>query len=162
MGKEERVRHTKWIPIVALAVLAATSCENEPSLGVDGTYPITITYTTDTCAGDAGRSEALELTVERDGDDVTFTVGDAGTLTGTFNNEDRTMTVDGTIAVPDPIGGSFTGDMHMVARVTEGDINILGTITFEGTFPGVPGTCERAFQAGGQRANLSPLPLTGS
>jgi hypothetical protein len=130
-------------------------------VGVEGTYPITLTYTTDTCVGDVGRSEAVEITIERDGDNVTFTVGDAGTLTGTIDNESRVMTVDGTILVPNPSGGTFTGDMHMVARVTEGDINILGTITFEGTFPGVPGTCERAFQAGGTRENLSPLPLTG-
>ena len=146
---------------MAFAV-AAPACENEPSLGVEGTYPITLTYTTDTCVGDVGRSEAVEITIDREGDNVTFTVGDAGTLTGTFDDENRAMTVDGTILVPNPGGGSFPGQMHMVARVTEGDINILGTITFEGTFPGVPGTCERAFQAGGQRANLSPLPLTGS
>lgn len=154
------MRYLKWIPIVAFAV-AAPACENEPSLGVEGTYPITLTYTTDTCEGDAGRSEAVEITIDREGDNVTFTVGDAGTLTGTFDNTNRAMTVDGTILVPNPGGGSFPGQMHMVARVTEGDINILGTITFEGTFPGVPGTCERAFQAGGQRENLSVLPLTG-
>jgi hypothetical protein len=155
-----RVRHLKWIPILALA-WATPGCENEPSLGVEGTYPITLTYSTDTCVGDVGRSEAVELTIERDGDDVTFTVGDAGTLTGTFNEENRAMTVDGTILVPNPLGGSFPGEMHMVARVTEGEINILGSITFEGTFPGVSGTCERAFSAGGQRENLSILPLTG-
>ncbi|HET7692838.1 MAG TPA: hypothetical protein VFM44_07120 [Gemmatimonadota bacterium] len=155
------MRYPKWIPILAFAAIAATSCENDPSLGVEGTYPITLTYTTDTCVGDVGRSEAVELTIERDGDNVAFTVGDAGTLTGTFDNENRVMTVDGTILVPNPSGGTFPGDMHMVARVTEGDINILGSITFEGTFPGVSGTCERAFQAGGRRDNLSVLPLTG-
>ena len=54
------------------------------------------------------------------------------------------------------------GQAHMVARVTEGELNALGTIVFEGTFPGVPGTCERAFQARGERANLSVFSLTGS
>ena len=156
------MRYPKWIPILTLVVIAVQACDSEPSLGVEGSYPITLTYTTDTCVGDVGRSEAVEITVERDGDNITITVDDAGTLTGTFDEETRAMTVDGTILVPNPSGGTFTGDMHMVARVTEGDINILGTITFEGTFPGVPGTCERAFSATGRRANLSPLPLTGS
>lgn len=154
------MRYLKWIPILAFAV-AVPACENEPSLGVEGTYPITLTYNTDTCVGDIGRSEAVEITIDREGDNVTFTVGDAGILTGTFNNEDRSMTVEGTILVANPGGGTFPGDMRMVARVTEGFINVLGSITFEGTFPGVPGTCERAFDAGGQRENLSVLPLTG-
>ena len=156
------MRYRNWLPILAIAVTAAAACENDPSLGVEGTYPITLTYTTDTCVGDEGRSEAVELTIERDGDDITIDVGDAGTLTGTFNNENRAMTVDGTILVQNPLGGSFPGQMHMVARVTEGDINVLGSITFEGTFPGVSGTCIRSFEASGTRANLSPLPLTGS
>ena len=154
------MRYLKWIPILAFAV-AAPACENEPSLGVEGTYPITLTYTTDTCVGDVGRSEPVEITIDREGDDVTFTVGDAGVLTGTFNNEDRSMTVEGTILVANPLGGTFPGDMLMVARVTEGFINVLGSITFEGTFPGVSGTCERAFEAGGQRESRSVLPLTG-
>ncbi|HET6362384.1 MAG TPA: hypothetical protein VFH11_10010 [Gemmatimonadota bacterium] len=156
------MRYPKWIPILAFAVMAAPACENDPSLGVEGTYPITLTYVTDTCVGDEGRSEAVEITVERDGDDITIDVGGAGTLTGTFNNENRAMTVDGTILVQNPSGAPFPGEMHMVARVTEGDISVLGSITFEGTFPGVPGTCIRSFEATGTRANLSPLPLTGS
>ena len=154
------MRYLKWIPILTFAV-AAPACENDPSLGVEGTYPTTLTYTTDTCVGDAGRSEAVEITIEREGDNVTFTIGDSGTLTGTFDNTNRAMTVDGTILVQNPGGGTFPGQMHMVGRVTEGDLNVLGTITFEGSFPGVPGTCERVFQGGGLRENLSVLPLTG-
>ena len=154
------MRHLKWIPILACAV-AAPACENEPSLGVEGTYPITLTYSRDTCIGDDGRSEAVEITIERDADDVTITVGEAGFLTGTFDDESRIMTVEGTILVPNPTGGSFPGVMLMFARVTEGEVNISGSITFEGTFPGVSGTCERIFRASGIREHLSPLPLTG-
>jgi hypothetical protein len=139
-------------------------CDDSGSFGVDGTYPVTLTYTTDTCAGDAGRSEALEITIERDGNDVTWDLGAAGTLTGTFDEEDRTMTVNGTILVPvpPPGTGTFPGQATMVGRVTEGELNALGTILFEGTFPGVPGTCERSFTARGERANLSVFSLTGS
>ncbi|HJR52771.1 MAG TPA: hypothetical protein VJ982_03550 [Gemmatimonadota bacterium] len=155
------MRYLKWIPILAFA-LAAPACDNDPSIGVDGTYPITLTYTTDTCVGDEGRSEAVEITIERDGDNVTITVGEAGVLTGTFEDESRIMTVEGTILVENPTGGSFPGVMLMFARVTEGEVNISGSITFEGTFPGVSGTCERIFRADGVRENLSPLPLTGS
>jgi hypothetical protein len=115
----------------------------------------------DTCEGDEGRSEAIELTIERDGDDVTITVTDAGVLTGTFNPEDRIMTVNGTILVPNPLGGTFSGEMLMFARVTGDIVNVSGGITFEGTFPGVSGTCERQFLGSGPRGNLSPIPLTG-
>ena len=139
-------------------------CDDSGSFGVEGTYPVTLTYTTDTCAGDVGRSEALEITIERDGNDVTFDLGTTGTLTGTFDEENRAMTVDGPVQVPvpPPGTGTFPGQAHMVARVTEGELNALGTIVFEGTFPGVPGTCQRAFQAVGERANLSVFSLTGS
>ena len=73
------------------------------------------------------------------------------------------MTVDGTIQVPVPSPGTgpFPGQMHMVAR-DGGELNALGTI-LEGTFPGVSGTCERAFQATGERNDsLSVFSLTGS
>ena len=149
--------------ILAFAAIAGLACDNDPSVGVEGTYPITLTYTEDTCAGDVGRNEAVDLTIEREGDNVTFTVGGA-VLTGTFNPEDRVMTVEGTIQVPipEPGSGSFPGQMRMVARVTEGEVNVLGSITFEGTFPGVSGTCRRSFEASGDRENLSVFPLTGS
>lgn len=129
---------------------------------MDGTYlPVTITYNVDTCGGGAdGRSEAIELNIERDGDDVTITVVNAGTLTGTFNPDDRVMTVNGTILVPDSTGGTFTGEMLMFARVTDDIVRVSGGITFEGTFPGVSGTCERAFLGSGPRTSFS-APLTG-
>ena len=149
--------------MIALAVVVlAAGCENSPSTGVEGTYRLTVLYNTDTCLGEQGRTESSEVTIERDGDNVTFRFGDEGTLTGTFNPEDRVMTVDGTILFDDPEGGTFSGRMHMIARVTEGDISAFGTITFEGTFPDVPGTCTRGFSITGQRASFSPLPLTGS
>ncbi|HEY7470988.1 MAG TPA: hypothetical protein VIE68_01445 [Gemmatimonadota bacterium] len=149
---------------IALAAAALLlGCDNSPSTGVEGTYPLTLTYTVDECAGDQGRSEALEVTIERDGNDVTFDLGASGILTGTFNEELRTMTVDGTILVPVPPPGSgtFPGQMHMVARVTEGELNALGRITFDGTFPGVSGICERFFEASGERNDsLSVFSLT--
>ncbi len=155
------MRHSRLIPIVALAAIAAAACDNDPGVGVEGTFPVTITYHVDTCVGDEGRSEAIELTIERDGDDVTITITDAGTLTGTFNPVDRVMTVNGTILVPNPLGGTFSGEMLMFARVTGDEVNVSGGITFEGTFPGVSGTCERQFLGSGPRANLTPFPLTG-
>ena len=157
------MRHHTWTIALATAVLAA-GCENSPSTGVEGTYQLAAEYTIDECSGQQGRSFSSEVTIERDGDNVTFLFGDAATLTGTINPEDRVMTVEGTILVEEPDGeGTFTGHMRMVARVTEGEFNGLATITFEGTFPGVPGTCIQAFAAEGERrGNLSPLPLTGS
>jgi hypothetical protein len=146
-----------------MLVLAVTSaCGNDPGVGVEGTFPVTITYNEDTCVPeDEGRSEAIELAIERDGDDVTITVTNAGVLTGTFNPEDRVMTVNGTILVPNPLGGTFSGEMLMFARVTNDVVNVSGSITFEGTFPGVSGTCERIFLGSGPRSNLGFLPLTG-
>ena len=157
------MRHYLRMIAVGAGVLLI-GCDDSDTFGVEGTYPVTLTYTTDTCAGDVGRTEALEITIERDGNDVTFDLGAAGTLTGTFDDENRAMTVDGTIQVPvpPPGTGTFPGQAHMVGRVTEGELNALGTIVFEGTFPGVSGTCERAFQARGERANLSVFSLTGS
>jgi hypothetical protein len=156
------VPNHRSIAILAFAAAAAFACDNDPGVGVEGTYPVTITYHVDTCVGDDGRSEAIELVIERDGDDVTITVTDAGVLTGTFNPEDRVMTVDGTISVPNPLGGTFPGDMLMFARVTNDVVRVSGGITFEGTFPGVSGTCERQFLGSGPRGNLTPFPLTGS
>ncbi|HJU86796.1 MAG TPA: hypothetical protein VJ788_05465 [Gemmatimonadota bacterium] len=156
------MRNHRSLAVLALAVAAAFACENDPGVGVEGTFPVTITYHVDTCVGDDGRSEAIELVIERDGDDVTITVTGAGVLTGTFNPEDRVMTVDGTISVPNPLGGTFPGEMLMFARVTNETVNVSGGITFEGTFPGVSGTCERQFLGSGQRGNLMPFPLTGS
>ena len=150
--------------IVALAAaLVAAGCENEPSTGVEGTYQLNVSIPVDECTGQPS-SFSSEVTIEREGDNVTFFFGDAATLTGTFNPEDRVMTVDGTILVPVPAPGSgtFPGQMHMLARVTEGDLSAVGTITFEGTFPGVSGTCRQFFNITGDRLGLSPLPLTGS
>jgi hypothetical protein len=156
------MRHGKWTIALAVLVMVA-GCDDTSSTGVEGTYEVTLTYNVDTCVNDVGRSEAIEITIEREGDNVTFLIGDSGTLTGTFDNETRIMTVDGTILAPDPGGGTFSGEMLMFARVTEGELNASGGITFEGTFPGVPGTCERAFLATGERrGNLSPFSLTGS
>ena len=153
-------RHT----IIALvSALAVAGCENDPSTGVEGTYQLNVSIPVDECTGQAS-SFSSEVTIEREGDNVTFIFGDAATLTGTFDDETRIMTVDGTILVPvpPPGTGTFPGEMHMEARVTEGSIAAVGTITFEGTFPGVSGTCRQFFNITGTRLSLSPLPLTGS
>ena len=149
--------------IALVAAIAAAGCENEPSTGVEGTYQLTVSIPVDECTGQAS-SFSSEVTIQRDGDDVTFLFGNDATLTGTFDNESRIMTVDGTIlvAVPPPGTGTFPGQMHMEARVTEGSIAAVGTITFQGTFPGVSGTCRQFFNITGDRLGLSPLPLTGS
>lgn len=159
------MRNHMWMIAVAAGILIL-GCDDSGSFGVEGTYRVTLTYTTDTCAvpSAVGRSEAIEITITRDGNDVTWDLGGAtGTLTGTFDEESRVMTVDGTIQVPvePPDTGTFPGQAHMVGRVTEGELNALATIVFEGTFPGVPGTCQRAFGATGDRANLSVFSLTG-
>jgi hypothetical protein len=155
------MRHRIWTIALATAVLAA-GCENTPSTGVEGTYELTVSIHTDTCTGQAS-AFGSEVTIEREGDNVTFRFGDEATLTGTFNPEDRVMTVDGTILVTDPeSGGTFPGQMLVNARVTEDEISAVGSITFEGTFPGVSGTCEQIFSSTGLRQGLSPLPLTGS
>jgi len=145
----------------ALIAAFAVGCENTPSTGVEGTYQLNVSIPVDECTGQSS-SFSAEVTIERDGDDVTFLFGDAATLTGTFDDETRIMTVDGTILVDNPGGGTFPGFMHMEARVTEGSIAAVGTITFEGSFPGVPGICRQHFNVTGQRLSLSPLPLTGS
>lgn len=148
--------------IIALAAtLVAAGCENTPSTGVEGTYQLNVSIPVDECTGQAS-SFSSEVTIERDGDNVTFLFGDDATLTGTFDDETRIMTVDGTILVPVPPPGSgtFPGQMHMEARVTEGSIAAVGTITFVGTFPGVSGTCRQFFNITGDRRGLS-LPLTG-
>lgn len=148
--------------MIALVVALAAGCENTPSTGVEGTYQLNVSIPVDECTGQSS-SFSAQVTIERDGDDVTFLFGDDATLTGTFDDETRIMTVDGTILGNDPdTGGTFPGMMHMEARVTEGNIAAVGTITFEGSFPGVPGICRQHFNVTGQRLNLSPLPLTGS
>ena len=156
------MQQRKWT-IALVAGLLAAGCQNTPSTGVEGTYQLNVSIPVDECTGQPS-SFSSEVTIERDGDDVTFFFGDDATLTGTFDDETRIMTVDGTILVPVPPPGSgtFPGQMHMEARVTEGDIAAVGTITFEGTFPGVSGTCRQHFNVVGSRLNLSPLPLTGS
>ena len=164
-GKEARVRHWKSIRISTLfaalvALTTAAACDKDPGLGVEGTFPVTISYTTDTCADDQNTSEVMELKIDRQDNNVTIVVTGAGTLTGTFDPEERLMTVNGTVSVPDTLGGSFAGEMLMFARVTNDVVNVSGAITFEGTFPGVSGTCERAFLGSGPRGNRS-LPLTG-
>ncbi|CAN5879850.1 hypothetical protein BH20GEM1_BH20GEM1_06260 [soil metagenome] len=152
--------HRIWTIALAAAAMAA-GCENSPSTGVEGTYELTVSIHTDTCTGQPS-AFGSEVMIEREGDNVTFRFGDEATLTGTFNPEDRVMTVQGTILGNDPDGGTFTGQMHMVARVTEGQFVSVGSITFEGTFPDVSGTCEQIFSSTGTRFGLSPLPLTGS
>ena len=154
------MRHRTWTIALATVVIAA-GCETDPSTGVEGTYQLTVSIHTDTCTGQPS-AVGSELTIDREGDNVTFRFGDEATLTGTFNPENRVMTVDGTFLVDDGEGGTFPGEMHMEARVTEGDFVAVGSITFEGTFPGVSGTCEQIFSSTGERLGLSPLPLTGS
>ena len=148
--------------IALVAALAAAGCGNDPSTGVEGTYQLNVSIPVDECTGQAS-SFSSEVTIERDGDNVTFLFGDDATLTGTIDNETRIMTVDGTILVPvpPPGTGTFPGQMHMEARVTEGSIAAVGTITYVGTFPGVSGTCRQFFNVTGNRLNRSFLPLTG-
>jgi len=152
--------HPKWT-IALAAVLMTAGCENNPSTGVEGTYHLNVSIPVDECTGQSS-SFSSEVTIERDGDNVTFRFGNDATLTGTIDEETRIMTVDGTILADAPGGGTFSGQMHMEARVTEGEIVAVGTITYEGTFPGVSGTCRQFFNSIGERQNLSPLPLTGS
>ena len=155
------MRHRIWTIALASAALAA-GCENTPSTGVEGTYQLTVSIHTDTCTGQAS-AFGSEVTIEREGDNVTFRFGDDATLTGTIDPESRVMTVEGTILVDNPEGeGTFPGQMLVNGRVTEDELNAVGSITFEGTFPGVSGTCEQIFSSSGLRQNLSPLPLTGS
>jgi hypothetical protein len=154
------MRHRYWTIALATAVMVA-GCENSPSTGVEGTYQLNVSIHIDTCTGQPS-AFGSEVTIERTDDNVTFRFGSEATLTGTINTENRVMTVDGTILVPNQQGGSFPGQMHMVGRVTEDELNAVGSITFEGTFPGVSGTCEQIFSSSGLRQNLSPLPLTGS
>ena len=149
--------------ILALAaVLSVVGCENDPSTGVEGTYQLNVSIPVDECTGQPS-SFSSQVTIEREGDDVTFTFGDDAVLTGTIDNESRIMTVSGTILVdvPPPGTGTFPGFMQMEARVTEGELNAVGSIVFEGTFPGVSGTCTQQFLAQGPRLGLSPIPLTG-
>lgn len=154
------MRHRTWT--IALVTALVAGCENTPSTGVAGTYQLNVSIPVDECTGQSS-SFSAEVTIERHGDDVTFLFGDEATLTGTFDDETRVMTVDGTILVTDPdSGGTFPGFMHMEARVTEGSIAAVGTIRFEGSFPGVSGICTQFFNITGQRLNLSPFPLTGS
>ncbi|HUF89167.1 MAG TPA: hypothetical protein VMR66_04225 [Gemmatimonadota bacterium] len=148
--------------IIALLAALAAGCESTPSTGVEGTYQLNVSIPVDECTGQAS-SFSAEVTIERVGDNVTFLFGDAATLTGTIDTESRIMTVEGTILVDNPAGGTFPGFMEVSeSRVTEGSIVGLGTIRFEGTFPGVSGICTQHFSFSGQRLNLSPLPLTGS
>lgn len=150
-------------PLLALWTgVALIGCENDPSVGVEGTYRLNVSIPVDECTGQPS-SFSSEVTIEREGDDVTFRFGDAAVLTGTIDNDTRIMTVDGTILVdlPPPGTGTFPGFMQMEARVTEGELNAVGSIVFEGTFPGVSGTCTQQFLAQGPRLGLSPLPLTG-
>jgi hypothetical protein len=144
-----------------VAGLLAAGCENTPSTGVVGTYQLNVSVPVDECTGQPS-SFSSEVTIERVGDNVTFFFGEEATLIGTFDDENRIMTVDGIILVDAPEGGTFPGQMHMEARVTEDDIVAIGTITFKGTFPGVSGTCRKHFNVVGSRLNLSPFPLTGS
>jgi hypothetical protein len=150
-----------WKFMISSAIVTL-GCDRSSTTGVEGTYPLILTYNEDTCADDENTSESFQLRIERDGDAVTFTLANAGTLTGTFDNETRIMTVQGPIVAQNPGGGTFPGQMFMVARVTEGEVNADGRIDFEGTFPGIPGTCSRHFLATGERANRSVFPLTGS
>jgi hypothetical protein len=154
------MRQRKWT-IALVAGLLAAGCENSPSTGVEGTYQLNVSIPVDECTGQPS-SFSSEVTIERVGDNVTFFFGEDATLIGTFDDETRIMSVDGIILVDAPGGGTFPGQMHMEARVTEGNIAAVGTITFVGTFPGVPGTCRQHFNVVGSRLNLSPLPLTGS
>ena len=155
------MRNRTWT-LALVAALAAVGCETTPSTGVEGTFQLNVSIPVDECTGQSS-SFSAEVTIEREGDDVTFLFGDAATLTGTIDTVSRIMTVEGTILVDNPGGGTFPGFMHISeARVTEGSIVGLGTIRFEGTFPGVSGICTQHFNFTGQRLNLSPLPLTGS
>jgi hypothetical protein len=152
----------RYFTLALLGCLAGAGCESTPSTGVEGTYELNVSVPVDECTGQSS-SFTAEVTIEREGDDVTFFFGDEATLTGTIDTESRIMTVDGVISVEDPdTGGTFPGFMHMEARVTEGDIAAVGTITFEGSFPGVPGICTQHFNVTGSRLNLAPYPLTGS
>ena len=152
------MKDSAWI-VFALSI-AALACNSEDE-EVTGTYTAIVFEDEDNCDGERDGPYPLRLEIARQGEGFSVEVNDAGTLTGDIR-DDGILVVTGTVTGGDPpcseIGAcprSVRLEMDIRrGRIVEG----AGRITWNGTFPDVPGVCVQDIAFTGSRQGaLAPI-----
>ncbi|HUP00247.1 MAG TPA: hypothetical protein VM737_01825 [Gemmatimonadota bacterium] len=151
------------IPIIVLALAAGLGACEEDEQGIEGTFTFAFSETRDTCDGESDTSIA-QLTISRDGEEITVRFGDEAVLSG-FVNEAGIIEAEG----PASVTVEVNGDPIVVESFMEIQIGIRpvrseasGRLTYDGTHPSNPGEqCVQEFFGTGQRASFAPFLPTG-
>ena len=149
-----------WKGIVAFAVALLTVgsvCDDDDSR-ITGTYELLIIESRDTCDNDLNEVSSV-ATISRDESGFVIEFGDEATLTGEFSSE-GVLVAQGNIVVVRE-GMEIPAFMQIGIVIKQGVITQgSGRLTYEGTFPGVPGTCVQEFGIAGSRTD-SAAPILG-
>ncbi|MFN2421527.1 MAG: hypothetical protein ABR527_09160 [Gemmatimonadota bacterium] len=142
-----------WI-VFALSI-AALACNSEDE-EITGTYGVFVFESEDTC-DDVENSYNLLIEITRQGDGFSVLINGSGPLTGDFR-DDGILAVTGTITETDgtrPRQALFEMDIQR-GRIVEG----AARITWNGTFPDVPGVCVQDLDFTGSRQDAA-VPIVG-
>ena len=146
----------RWLFGCLTAAVALTGCGEDEQRGVEGRFTLFVSESRDTCDGQ-NNSFGSEITIARDGEDVTVTFGEEAVLTGTIDENGEILAQ----GIVEDLGGGRTTVLAIRIVVRRTSLESTGRQTFNGTFPGQAGTCVQEFSIVGQRANLVPTLLTG-
>ena len=145
----------QWRFGLLAGLLALTACGEDEQRGVEGRFTLVVSESRDTCDNQTN-SFGSEITITRDGDDVVVTFGQDAILTGTIDENGEILAQ----GVVEDQGGGRTTVLAVRILVRRTRLESTGRQTFNGTFPGVPGTCLQEFSISGQRANVVPTLFT--
>jgi hypothetical protein len=152
------IMNGKWSIVILLAVALSTVasvCEDDND-EITGTYQLLIFESEDECDNEINQYSS-QATISRSGDGFIIEFGDEGTLTGGFNDEGALEASGNTVVIVD--GNPVAAFMQIQLIIQQGNISAgNGNLRYDGTFPGVPGTCTQTFSIDGSRAdNLAPI-----
>ena len=149
----------KALGLLALAaVTVAADCEDD-ELTIVGSYSLNVFESRDTCDQQLNEVASQIRIARAGGEEYRVEFGDAGTLTGEFDDQGL-LQVTGPLTATVVVGGVPTevaSTMRMqVGLKRSGDIEASGRQTFDGTYPGVPGQCIIEFNSQGSRTSRAP------
>jgi hypothetical protein len=145
--------------VVFASLIATFACDNE-SNEITGTYNAAVFESEDTCDGERDGPYPLQFEIARQGDGFSVLVNGAGPLTGDIR-EDGILAVVGTVTGGDPPcsgSGACPRQVQLEMDIRRGRIvEGAALITWNGTFPGVPGACVQELTFTGSRQDLAPI-----
>jgi hypothetical protein len=140
--------------VVALATIGST-CDDTNNR-VTGTYQLTVVESRDSCDQEFNSFGSVVTVTSGSAGAYTVSFGDAAVLEGSFSDE-GVLVAQGVI---DDQGDGKTTTMQIGILVRQGLVEGTGRLTYNGTFPGVTGSCVQEFSFTGQRTD-SRAPVVG-